>query len=129
MKKVFLLLLLVFSLVGCSNEKINGEALYKTIEGPLAQEFVNNEKAILIDVRTLEEYEQGHLEKAINIPLDTVTKESIQNITQDTIDNIIVYCKSGTRSREAAIKIIELGYTNVYDLGSMDNWGSIQDGE
>lgn len=129
MKKVFLLLLLVFSLVGCSNEKINGEALYKTIDGPLAQEFVNNEKAILIDVRTLEEYEQGHLEKAINIPLDTINKESIQNITENTIDNIIVYCKSGTRSREAAIKIIELGYTNVYDLGSMDNWGSIQDGE
>lgn len=129
MKKVFLLLLLVFSLVGCSNEKINGEALYKTIDGPLAQEFVNNEKAILIDVRTLEEYEQGHLEKAINIPLDTINKESIQNITENTIDNIIVYCKSGTRSREAAIKIIELGYTNVYDLGSMDNLGSIQDGE
>lgn len=121
MKKILLLLLIPLLLVGCS-EKIDGEALYKTIDTTLAKEFVSSERAILIDVRTFEEYEKNHIEGAINIPLDTITKESIKNITNSEIDNIIIYCQSGARSKEAAIKIIEFGYTNVYDLGSINNW-------
>lgn len=122
MKKILYLLVICLLLVGCSNEKIDGEALYKTIESSIAKEFVSNEKAILIDVRSFEEYEQRHIEDAINIPFDTISKEAIENITNSKIDNIIVYCQSGSRSKEAAIMIIELGYTNVYDLGSINNW-------
>lgn len=121
-KLLWVVLLLTVLITGCGREKIDGEALYKTIEGSVAQEFVNSDKAILIDVRTLEEYEEGHIEDAINMPLDTINKETLKNVTNSKIDNIIVYCKSGARSKEAAIKMLELGYTNVYDLGSMDNW-------
>lgn len=129
MKKILFLVLILILLVGCSNEKIDGEALYKTIESSVAREFVEGGKAILIDVRTLEEYEKDHIDDAINIPFDTLTKESIKKITNSEIDNIIVYCQSGTRSKEAAIKIIEFGYTNVYDLGSIDNWGELGEGK
>lgn len=122
MKKFLFILLIGLLLVGCSNEKIDGESLYKTVEREVAKEFVNNSKALLIDVRDYSEYEQGHIDGAINVPLDTISKETIENVTNSKIDNIIVYCMSGVRSKEAAIKIIELGYTNVYDLGSMDNW-------
>lgn len=122
MKKILWIVVLLVVITGCGNEKIDGEALYKTIEVAVAQEFVNNDKAILIDVRTLEEYEEGHIEDAINMPFDTISKETLKNVTNSKIDNIIVYCKSGERSRKAAIKMLELGYTNVYDLGSMSNW-------
>ena len=122
MKKI-LLVLIVLLLVGCNSNKIDGENLYKTIEGDLAMEFVNNSKAILIDVRTFEEFNENHIEGAVNIPVDEITKERLKEITEDELDNIIVYCKSGSRSKNAAIKIIELGYINVYDLGSINNWG------
>lgn len=122
MKKLLWIVVLLIVITGCGREKIDGEALYKTIEATVAQEFVKNDKAILIDVRTLEEYEEGHIEDAINMPFDTITKDSLKNVTNSKIDNIIVYCKSGARSKEAAIKMLELGYTNVYDLGSMSNW-------
>lgn len=129
MKKILCLLILSLVLIGCSNEKIDGEKLYKKIDSELAYEFVSNEKAILIDVRSLEEYEKGHIENAVNIPLETITKKSIENVTSSNIDNIIVYCKSGTRSREAAIKIIEFGFPNVYDLGSMEDWNQVNESE
>ena len=122
MKKILILIIMTLLLVGCGKEKIDGKALYKTIDGELAYEFVSSSKAILVDVRTLEEYEKGYIEGAINIPYEEITKETIKNITESKIDNIIVYCQSGSRSKEAAIKIIELGYTNVYDLGSINNW-------
>lgn len=122
MKKIFYLLIICFVLLGCSNDKIDGEALYKTIENEIASEFVNDGKAILIDVRSYEEYEKFHIENAINIPLDTISKKTIKAVTSKETENIIVYCESGARSKEAAIKIIELGYTNVYDLGSINNW-------
>lgn len=121
MKKI-LLLLVVLLLVGCGSNKINAKALYKTIKGDIAMEFVNSSKAILIDVRTLEEYEDKHIEGAINIPLNEISKEKLEGVTKSKIDNIIVYCRSGARSKEAVLKIIELGYTNVYDLGSINNW-------
>ncbi len=122
MKKILLVVLAALLLVGCGNEKIDGEALYKTIDYETAKEFVDSSQALLIDVRSYEEYEKSHIEEAINVPLDTISEATIKAVTIDELDNIIVYCESGERSKEAAIKIIELGYTNVYDLGSMDNW-------
>ena len=129
MKKILLILFIGLLVVGCGNDKIGGEALYKTIDGDIALEFVTNSKAILIDVRSFEEYAKDHIEGAINIPYDNITKEKLENVTDSEIDNIIVYCQSGGRSKEAAIKIIELGYTNVYDLGNISNWGRETDEE
>lgn len=122
MKKVLYLLFAILLLSGCGSNKINAEKLYKTIDSTLAYEFVMNSKAILIDVRAYEEFKGGHIEGAINIPFESINKDTINEITNSEIDNIIVYCQSGGRSKEAAIKIIELGYTNVYDLGSINNW-------
>ena len=129
MKKILFLLLGLLFLTGCGSNKIDGEVLYKTIDGDLAYEFVTGFKAILIDVRTYEEYTNGHIDGAINVPLDSIAKEVMENITNSNIDNIIVYCQSGNRSKEAAIRIIELGYTNVYDLGSINNWKVLQDAQ
>ena len=90
-----------------------------------AEELID-EGALLIDVRSITEYNQGHIEGAINIDV-----QEILNVTDSLIYNnasisknkkIIVYCRSGSRSNSAATKLVELGYTNVYDLGSIDNW-------
>ncbi len=72
--------------------------------------------AIIIDVRTSEEYKEGHLENSINIPLD-----NIETIDIEKSESIYIYCRSGTRSKEAYNKLKELGYMNVYDLGGILN--------
>ncbi len=80
-------------------------------------ENVNEIKnATIIDVRTEEEYNEGHLENSINIPLDIITTINI-----DKNETIYIYCRSGTRSKEAADKLKELGYINIIDLGGILN--------
>ncbi len=123
MKKILLAIGIIFLVVGCSN-KIDGEAIYKTIDLELAKEFVTNEKALLIDTRSYEDFTKEHIEGAINMPANEITKESIKNVTNSKIDNIIVYCGGDTDCKSIAIKIIEFGYTNVYDLGNTVSLGA-----
>ncbi len=77
------------------------------------------ENVKIIDVRTKEEYTSGHIKEAINIPYDQISKRAV---TFDKNEKIIVYCQSGNRSRQAAQILIKLGYTKVYDMGSLNNW-------
>ena len=76
--------------------------------------------AILIDVREKDEYDEGHLDNAINISY-TVIGDKIGEITSDLDKKIVVYCKSGGRSNKAANTLKLLGYKNIYDLGSINN--------
>ena len=77
--------------------------------------------AILIDVRTAQEYAEGNLEGSINLTVDTISI-NIEKLVPDKNATIVVYCRSGNRSSQAATKLKDLGYTNVYDLGSINNW-------
>lgn len=114
MKKLFIVFLTLFLLIGCSNDNSdNGLISYMD-----AKEKIINENAILVDVRTEDEYNENHISGAINIPLDSIS--GAVSLNQDT--PIIVYCQSGNRSSQALIKLESLGYTDVYDLGSINNW-------
>ena len=113
MKKLFIFIIL-FLLVGCSsNEDSNGLISYMD-----AKEKIINEGAVLVDVRTEDEYNSNHIGGAINIPIDSIS--SAVSLSKD--NPIIVYCKSGNRSSQALEKLEALGYSNVYDLGSINNW-------
>lgn len=105
------LLIIIFSL----NTK---KSAYHKINTEEVKELIKLQ-TVIIDVRTKEEYESGHIENAINIPYDNINSKTINN-SKDT--NIIVYCRSGSRSKTAANTLIKLGYKNVYDLGSINNW-------
>lgn len=115
MKKV-LILLTIFILAGCSNTKNDEKLVYKTINQNQAEKKLSD-GAVLIDVRTEEEYKQGNIKNSINIPLNEIETLDYE---KDTV--IIVYCRSGARSKNAANVLINNGYTNVYDFGSIDNW-------
>ena len=82
--------------------------------------------AILIDVRSSQEYNEKHIDGAININVEDILNRDGALIYDNSEigfnKTIIVYCRSGSRSNTAANKLIELGYTNVYDLGSINNW-------
>lgn len=117
MKKIIITLLICFLCLGCSDNENDGLINYIK-----AQELIINENAILLDVRTQEEYDENHIRGAILLPLDTIDEKTAANSIESKDTSIIVYCKSGNRSNEAKQKLEDLGYTNVYDLGSITNW-------
>ncbi len=86
-----------------------------------AKSLINDEGAILVDVRTKEEYDAGHIDGAILVPLDeldSLIDEKIESKEQ----KIILYCRSGRRSSIAGELLVDRGYTAIYDLGAMSSW-------
>lgn len=75
--------------------------------------------AMLIDVRTTEEFEAGHVKDAVNIPVEDIQDGTMPETDKDTA--IYVYCRSGNRSAQAKAVLEAAGYTNVEDLGGMDD--------
>jgi rhodanese domain protein len=100
------------------NEK---KAEYKKITSDEAKNIMLTEKPIVVDVRSLEEYNEGHIPNAISVPLETIENEAETKL-KNKDDLILVYCRSGRRSREAALRLIKKGYTNVIDFGGIQDW-------
>lgn len=80
-----------------------------------------NKNYVIVDVRTPDEYKEGHIPNAINIPNETIN-EAVYNKLKDKNQLILIYCRSGSRSRQAAYKMQKLGYTNLVDFGGIINW-------
>lgn len=115
MKKILLFLFMCCLCCGCGKED-------KNITYIEAKEKIINNNAVLVDVRTQDEYDNGHIEGAILYSIDDISEDTVSTILDDKDKEIILYCQSGNRSSQAKEKLEELGYTNVYDLGAMSNW-------
>lgn len=87
-----------------------------------AKHLIDNENAVLIDVREEEEFAVNHASGAVLLPVDSIDEDSAKQIISDKTDNVIVYCRSGNRSALAATRLDKLGYTNLYDAGSLAGW-------
>jgi rhodanese-related sulfurtransferase len=85
------------------------------------QRLDNKEEIILLDVRTKEEYDSGHIKGSMLIPVDDLDEE-VKNKLMDKDATIFVYCRSGNRSVTAANILIKQGYTKVYNLGGIQSW-------
>ena len=79
------------------------------------------EGIIIVDVRTAEEYAGGHIPNAILIPNETIKDEQPEELP-DLDATILIYCRSGNRSAQATKKLVEMGYTNLYDFGGINSW-------
>lgn len=128
-KLVLLLLaisLIAFFLLGCAkqaaksdNEKLTG---YQKITAAIVKERLDKgEKLIIVDVRTKEEYDDGHIPNSLLIPYDEIEAKAA-TLLPDKNASIIVYCRSGRRSEIAAKSLMKLGYTNVADMGAISDW-------
>lgn len=122
MKKLLILALSLF-LAGCmvtKTSKTSGS--YKTISSKEAQQMIEeNKDALILDVRTAAEYESGHIPNAVNLSNEDIQAGKVDSL-KDKSQLIMVYCRSGNRSRQAAQKLAELGYTNVVDFGGIQSW-------
>jgi putative phage shock protein E len=122
MKKILILALSLF-LAGCMVTKTSETSgSYKTISSKEAQQMIEEHKdALILDVRTAAEYESGHIPNAVNLSNEDIQAGKVDSL-KDKSQLIMVYCRSGNRSRQAAQKLAELGYTNVVDFGGIQSW-------
>ena len=120
--KVIPALLCMFSFVGCNQKEIPMKNTYEQITPVEAKKIMDTEQDyIILDVRTEEEFSEGHIEGAILIP-DYEIAEKAESILTDKDQQILVYCRSGRRSKIAASQLVELGYTNVKEFGGIIDW-------
>lgn len=97
-------------------------AEYRRISAEDAKARIDSgDEIIIVDVRTEAEFDAGHLPNAILIPNETIGK-SMPELLPDLDAEILIYCRSGNRSAQAAKKLVAIGYTNVYDFGGIIDW-------
>lgn len=145
MKKYFVTVIVAIMLVlaGCSCSKGTGDttnssnttnanennntlttqnATYKQISQEEAKKMMkNNDNHVIVDVRRQDEYDSGHIAGSILIPnesIGTTRPEQLKDLNQV----ILVYCRTGNRSKQAAQKLADMGYTNVYEFGGITTW-------
>ena len=120
-------LLILLFIGGCSlrGQVLDGDGMvnsYKQIsQEEAAQMMEEDDGHVIVDVRTQEEYDEGHIPGAICIPNEEIT-DTKPELLPDVDQVILIYCRSGRRSKEAAEKLFNMGYTHIYEFGGIIDW-------
>ena len=122
MKKLILFLLTAMLLTGCGQTNQTQEAVYMNITAEEAKQIMDREEGyIILDTRTQAEYDEGHIPGAIVISHDEI-EEKAEQLLPDKDQLLLVYCRSGRRSKLAAEALVKLGYTNIKEFGGIIGW-------
>ena len=120
MKKLTAIVLSLLLLTGCGAAP--QAAAYKQIsQEEAAQQMEDGGDILILDVRRPDEFAAGHIVGAVNIPNETIGTEEIPQLP-DKDQTILVYCRSGNRSKQASQKLADLGYTDVREFGGISTW-------
>lgn len=125
-KLMYLSLILVLILItGCSKksdaETSKGDG-YMVVDMKTGQKMIEESTDyVILDVRRPDEYSEGHIKGAINIPNENIADKEISELP-DKDKKIFIYCRSGNRSKQAAKKMVGLGYTNLIEIGGITDW-------
>ena len=111
MRKIIIGVLLLLFLTGCSSSK---KVEYHDVSVAEAKEMIMEGDAAILDVRSNREFSNHHIEGAVNVDVETIS--FIEDVFPDKTRAILVYCQSGMRSKRASEMLIEMGYTNIYNL-------------
>ena len=127
-KKTGMILFLLFLsalLTGCTGQILDGPGMvnsYQQIDQETAKQMMEKDDGhVVVDVRTREEYDAGHIPGAILIPNENIGTEPPEELP-DRNQIILIYCRSGNRSKQAAQKLFDMGYTNIYEFGGINTW-------
>ena len=124
---LILFTLLALLLTACSSgpQVMDGEDMVRSYtqisQDEAKQKMEQDGTQIIVDVRTQEEYDSGHIPGAICIPNESIGTEQPKELP-DLDQVILIYCRSGNRSKQAAQKLFDMGYTNVYEFGGINDW-------
>lgn len=120
MKRIIPILMTLLLLSGCATQ--SAEKTYRQITMEEAITMMAEETGyIILDVRTAQEYSEKHIPGAINIANESIGTEDIPELP-DKDQLILVYCRSGNRSKQASEKLVKLGYTNIVEFGGINDW-------
>ncbi|MBQ7083828.1 MAG: rhodanese-like domain-containing protein [Anaerotignum sp.] len=123
MKIIILLLAEMWTLGGCGVPAQTENAGYQQITAEEAKELMDVWKyEIILDVREQDEYDEKHIPGAILFPVGMIDEETAAGVIPEKDTMVLVYCRSGNRSKTAASKLAELGYTQVYEFGGINDW-------
>ena len=118
----FILIAAVILLTGCSIGGTGNSASYHQITQEEAKEMMSKDDGhIIVDVRRQDEYDEGHIPGAVLIPNESITDKQPEQLP-DLNQVILIYCRSGRRSKEASQKLADMGYTNIYEFGGINTW-------
>ena len=122
MKKLIPILLSALMFAGCSGTSNSQTNTYRQITMDEAVTMMAQETGyIILDVRRPDEFAAGHIPNAINVPNESIGTDEIPELpNKDQL--IMVYCRSGRRSKEASAKLVKLGYTNIVEFGGILDW-------
>ena len=119
---LFLLLLLLLTGCGGTTSNASSESDYQQISQEEAKEMMDTQDVIILDVREQDEYDSGHIPGAILLPVGTIDEETAAEVIPEKDSTVLVYCRSGNRSKTASSALAELGYTNIYEFGGINTW-------
>ena len=128
MKKILIVLFAALCLLGgCGGgeplQEETAEVTFRQISQEEAKTIMStNREAVILDVRTQEEYDSGHIKGAVLLPVDAITEESAREVIPTKETQVLVYCRSGNRSVTASKALAQLGYTEVYEFGGINTW-------
>ena len=114
-----LIILLLFT--GCGGNSVEQNS-YQQIPQDAAKEMMDTGEVVILDVREQYEYDAGHITGAVLLPVGTITKDTAAAVIDDLDTVVLVYCRSGNRSKTALQALADLGYTNVYEFGGINDW-------
>ena len=119
MKRILPLLLSLLLLAGCGG---NAAAGYQQITQEEAKALMDSQEVIILDVREQDEYDSGHIPGAVLLPVGTIDDTTAAQVIPEKDSTVLVYCRSGNRSKTASAALADLGYTNIYEFGGINTW-------
>ena len=98
------------------------ENSYQQITQETAKEMMDTQEVVILDVREQHEYDSGHIPGAVLLPVGTISEDTTAAVIDELDTVVLVYCRSGNRSKMASQALADLGYTNVYEFGGINDW-------
>ena len=120
-----LILFLIVSLAGCGSreEDTMNTVSYQQITAEEAKSMMDEQPdAVILDVREQDEYNAGHIPDAVLLPVGTINEETAASVIPEKDTVVLVYCRSGNRSKTASQALADLGYTQIYEFGGIQDW-------
>lgn len=121
MKRLFLVLTaLLLMLTGCGGKE--SDSSYQQITQEKAKEMIDTQEVIILDVREQDEYDSGHIPGAVLLPVGNIDEDTAAAVIPEKDTSVLIYCRSGNRSKTASSTLADLGYTNIYEFGGINTW-------
>ena len=96
--------------------------MYHQIDQETAKRMMDEQDVVILDVREQDEYDSGHIADALLLPVGTISEETAASVIPEKATTVLVYCRSGNRSKTASQALADLGYSQIYEFGGIHTW-------